>query len=121
MIWRRPLGIWLAGFAMLSQAAGHVRLAIMGFESYEAMALAILLFLASLILLIMRRVSAMIYGTSFFIIGLYKTAEIYVHSPMTPIVHIVVWCTVSLVGISGLLFNRRWFDEPMIRFLTPDE
>jgi hypothetical protein len=121
IVWRRPVGIWLAGAGLILQAAGHFRIALMGYESYVSLALSLFLFAASFFLLITRRVSAIICGTGFFIIGLYKATELFVHSSTVSLVYVLIWCAVSFAGIAGLLFNRRWFDERLVKFAGPDE
>lgn len=118
MLLGRPIGIWLAGTCMTLQAGGHIGISMEGNESCAALIFVLLLFLVSLVLLVMRRVSAALYGTSFFIIGLYKAAEMFVHGSPVQFVFTVIWCSVSLVGIASLLFNRRWFDERIVRFTS---
>lgn len=100
---------------------GHIGIALRGQESYAALVLALFLFAVSLLLLIKRRVSAILWSTSFFIIGLYKASEMFVHSSCMSFVCVLIWCAISFAGIAGLLFNRRWFDERIIRFSFPDE
>lgn len=121
VLWRRPIGIWLAGLALVLQVVGHVRIALLGLESYAALAFILFLFAASIILLILRRASAVLYGTSFLMVGLYIAAGMFMHSSLVPFLLILIWCVVSFVGIAGLFFNRRWFDEQLVGFVSPDQ
>jgi hypothetical protein len=121
VIWGRPIGVWLAGACLVLQTIGHILLSVEGNESYAALVFVIFLFTASLALLIARRASAALCGTSFFMVGLYKAVDMFVHGSAESLLYIFIWSVVAFAGVAGLIFNRRWFDERIVRFRFPEQ
>ena len=112
----RPLGILLAGLPMMAQAVGHLRMQRADFVPYAELVVGLLFFHAAFLTLLKRWAISIIIGVAFFAVSIYSSTAVFFRSSDVSIVHPVLWWSSSLLGIAGLLFNRRWFDERIVRF-----
>jgi len=113
----RPLGIWIGGVFLVMQMLMQL------YSVFVAQRLPIRtlivsapLFLIAFGYLLKRRHIGMVLSVSYFIAAMYAPMFVISHLPFKSWWCVLIWWSMSIAGIFSLYFNRRWFDEELIRF-----
>lgn len=112
----RPIGIWVGVVAVSLEFIGHLVADLVLYISLLSFILVGPLFLLAMVQLVRHRFSGMITAVAYLVVGMYAGLMLQLLGYYDNWYYVMGWWLVSLIGIAGLISNRRWYYEKLLRF-----